>query len=63
MKEKKYKCDACGGTFVADWTEEDALKEKAANGWGGMDHKAMAQVCDDCYEKIMKFNKHAKVKK
>jgi len=58
MPDHKYRCDACHGTFIAAWSEADALAEKEANGWGKMDYKNMAQVCDDCYEKIMKVNNH-----
>jgi DNA-directed RNA polymerase subunit RPC12/RpoP len=58
MKEREYQCDGCGNIFIADWSESDALKEKESNGWGDMDHKTMARVCDDCYLKIMKFNDH-----
>lgn len=56
--ERKFTCAACGGEFIANWTEEDALAEKEANGWGGMDMSSMAQVCDDCYEEVMAVNNH-----
>lgn len=63
MKKNEYKCDGCGGVFEKDWSEEEALKEKEENGWGDMDISAMAQVCDDCYKKIIKFNKHTSLKR
>lgn len=58
MEPNEYKCDGCGGVFEKGWSEEEALKEKKENGWGDMDMTRMAQVCDDCYQKIMIFNNH-----
>lgn len=52
---EKYKCANCGGEFekVENWTEEEAQKERAQNGWGDMPDKEMVIVCDDCYKEIM----------
>jgi hypothetical protein len=49
---KTYTCDDCGGTFEKGWTEEEARAEQQQN-FGDMPDSAMAQVCDDCYRKIM----------
>jgi len=50
MQDNEYKCADCGGVFEKGWTDEEAVEEKEANGWNGID---MAVVCDDCYNKIM----------
>ncbi len=57
--EVKFKCDMCHGVFIKAWTHEDALLEKERNGWGSMKTSHMAEVCDDCYKKIMVLNEPA----
>ena len=53
MEANEFKCDQCGGVFSYEWTEEEALKEKEDNGWKDIDMDDTAEVCDDCYNKIM----------
>lgn len=45
-----YFCAACGGEFESQWSEEEALAEKKANGF---DIYECDVVCGDCYHKIM----------
>ena len=49
-KPNEYQCANCGGIFDSVWSEEEALAEKSANGFDGMD---CVVVCDDCYRAIM----------
>lgn len=51
---KKYICDECQQECESGWTEEEALAEKEENGWGDMDPKDMAQICDPCYQQMAK---------
>lgn len=55
MSGGSYKCEHCGGTFPYDpeWSDEDAMDERATNGWGHVPDEDMAIVCDDCYKKMM----------
>ncbi len=53
IKDNEYLCAACGGIFEKGQTEEEALKEKEANGWGAVPMEDCDVVCDDCYKKIM----------
>jgi len=48
-----FKCEACGGTFTKGWTDEEALAESAALGFGG----DLAVICDDCHEQLMAWAK------
>lgn len=49
------KCENCGKKFEppSTWTEEDARKEQAENGWGNVSNEDMAVVCDECYKIMM----------
>jgi hypothetical protein len=51
---KMYVCDACQQECVAGWTEEEALAEAVANGFGGIPLSEMAQICDTCYQAMAK---------
>lgn len=52
MAGKTFTCEDCGGTFDADWTEEEAVAE-AVQTFPGQDVADMAPVCDHCYEEIL----------
>ena len=60
MRGKSYICEYCNREFDydEDWTEEDANKE--AEGLFGIkdasNNSEMAQVCEDCYKKLMTIN-------
>lgn len=49
--EREYTCAACDGTFISDWTEEDARAEAEEN--FGTHHQNMVEVCEDCYRNLM----------
>ncbi len=51
---KRYVCDACKQECVSCWTEEQALAEAVANGWGDIPLSEMAQICDPCYQEMAK---------
>jgi len=44
-----YRCAICGLTFESEWSDEEALAEKAANGWGEIPTEECGVVCDYCY--------------
>ena len=49
---RTYTCEACGGSFVDGWTEEEAIAEAVEL---GMDLDNSARVCDDCFRRLMKW--------
>ena len=51
-----YFCDQCHGTFIQDWSDEEAAAEFAEN-FPDCPHgiEASAKVCDDCYAEIMRW--------
>jgi hypothetical protein len=61
MRERQemetFVCDNCNGKFIKDWSEDEAVAEMKANGFGE-DKTGTVCVCDDCYNKIMTFNNH-----
>lgn len=52
--DKTYKCDLCQETYEGIG-EEDALQE-ADELFPGTPVEDLAQVCEDCFIKIMDFN-------
>ena len=60
-KNKKYKCDNCGGTFVSSWTDEEEVAESKAL-WGELPEGSTAQVCDVCFQTMYKNFRNEKVK-
>lgn len=56
---KSFKCDSCNTIIEIDesWTEQDAINEKQTN-FGNLSLEECAHVCDDCFKKIMAFNRH-----
>ena len=53
----RYTCEVCGGSFLSDWTEDDAMEEaEELYGKEVMDkHRdAVVSVCDDCYQEYLK---------
>jgi len=55
MKSDKFKCKHCGGVFEKVWTEERALAEywKIFGKLPDELIKDKAELCDDCYKKLM----------
>ena len=51
-----YQCHVCKETFEEDWTEEEAEKELQEN-FPGFKKEECEVVCDDCYERFMKYHK------
>ena len=49
---KEYKCDACGGTFTAGWSDEEA-KDEYKEKFGMEVSDGDGIVCDDCYKQMM----------
>jgi len=54
MSGREYQCEACGGTFEAEWSEEEAAAEaKALFGIENIHDKEQAAcVCDDCFNRM-----------
>ena len=54
MVSVSYTCQACDGEFIAMWTMEEA-QEEAKRVWGEetVESEEMAQVCDNCYKRII----------
>ena len=50
----QYECSHCHGIFVSDEEEDAALKE-SEEVWGKLPIEQLSRVCDDCYQKIMKW--------
>jgi hypothetical protein len=48
-------CALCGEEFDKAWSEEEAIKEMEQN-FGTTDTKGMAEICDDCFKKVMRAN-------
>jgi DNA-directed RNA polymerase subunit RPC12/RpoP len=59
-----YRCARCGGTFVAEWSTEEAEAEAQQN-WG-VEHASqradMDVICDDCYQQFQVWLKHTERK-
>jgi 5-methylcytosine-specific restriction endonuclease McrA len=53
-KSRKYICFHCGGTFTADWTEEEALEELKRD-YPGVSQENCEVICDDCYKQFVKW--------
>ena len=51
MSNNEYLCAMCGGTFEAEWSDEEAWAEHDRN-FPGKSHDTAVQVCDDCYKAI-----------
>lgn len=52
---RTFKCEACGGTFEADWAdaERDAESKEL---WGDLEQSEKAEVCDDCFKEFMAWH-------
>lgn len=51
---KGYRCAACGGSFNASWSDEEANAE-AEKFWGvtkAKEDARMVVVCDDCFQRM-----------
>jgi hypothetical protein len=53
-KPKKFKCQACKGTFEEGWPEEEALEEFHRD-FPNVSLAETGVICDDCYEKMNKY--------
>ena len=55
LKPDEFKCKHCGGVFEEKWTEEKALDElrKIFGKLPDALKKDRAELCDDCYRKLM----------
>lgn len=55
----KYTCEKCKGEFYRDpeWSDEDAMAELAQQFPDDAERprSELVIVCDDCYEKILKW--------
>jgi ssDNA-binding Zn-finger/Zn-ribbon topoisomerase 1 len=52
----EYTCDHCGGTFVQEWSDADALaeyEEAFSAEERAEDDEPPVRVCDDCYKLLM----------
>ncbi len=50
-KGDEYICGVCGGKFITDWDDKEAVKEVKEN-FGIIENTDV--VCDDCYKKFMR---------
>ena len=48
----EFKCEMCEGIFEKEWSDEESQAEMEEN-FPGLTKENAAQVCDDCYSKIM----------
>ena len=55
MTTKTFTCDACGGTFDSEWTDEVAAAEHEER-WGVPPDEDAAVVCDECYKELLAFD-------
>ena len=56
MSGRTYFCEECEGTFETGWTDEEA-NEEAERLWGvtnASENNGMAQICEDCFQKLMR---------
>ena len=54
MEANEFKCDSCKEIFEKNWSDLDAKKE-GKQIWGeDIPQEEMTEICDDCFEKIMK---------
>lgn len=56
MAETRYTCSACGHSFVTERSDEDARAE-AATVFPDVPMADMAVVCDNCYQRMMRWLK------
>jgi len=47
---RTYTCAACGGTFEAGWSEEEARAE-SRDLWGNVPESELAVICDGCFQR------------
>lgn len=56
LESKTFTCENCGKTFPKGRTDEEAMRESKEN-FGNMPQESLAAICDDCYQKFMKWMK------
>jgi hypothetical protein len=52
--EQQFTCEHCGGTFIKDWSEDEAVAEKDRD-YPGVALKDCGVICDDCYQEFQKW--------
>lgn len=55
MRKDTYTCAACGEKCISKWSEEEAVAEYEAEFGEPFDLDAVAEVCDDCYQRLMRL--------
>lgn len=53
LASELFRCEGCGAEFEKAWTEEEARAEAAAS-FPSVPASKMAQVCDDCYQQLVR---------
>lgn len=46
-----YTCEACGETYISDWSDEEALAEAQARGFEG----PFGVICEQCDKEFMEW--------
>lgn len=61
---KTYKCTMCGGVFVSNWSDKEAMEESREY-FGEVQQDELTTVCDVCFNKIhpVKFPLATKITK
>jgi DNA-directed RNA polymerase subunit RPC12/RpoP len=49
---EKYECSMCGGTFITDRSNDEAVAEAKAR-FGRAEKEHTKVVCDDCYQRVV----------
>lgn len=60
MENNTFKCEVCKGTFIKDWSDEEAIAEKESM-FGKIPLDQCGTVCEVCHDKLMKRFKTMKV--
>jgi len=53
---RTYQCESCKGTFEESWSDQEARQEFDQK-FSGCDPADVVKVCDDCYQRFMKWYK------
>lgn len=54
----QYRCAECWEVFDKGRSDEEAMEEAVANGFGNVPAAEMAVICDDCYNAIVERNRN-----
>lgn len=52
LKQNEFRCEMCGGIFGKGWSLEEQAEEFKIN-FGIEVREEDAEICDDCYKKII----------